>query len=430
MMRYSNINWIQKLPDGWNEIPFKSVFMTNTGITFTKSDLVEEGTSVISYGQIHAKDNPSTTTDTSLIRHIPNDLSKGKENALLNVGDFLFADTSEDKEGCGNHILIDKDNIYGGYHTIIAKSSFKGCPKFLSYLFLSDPWRLQIRLKVYGVKLYSVTQTILNQTTIVYPSLKEQQAIANYLDEETDKLRRRVELLEKKRDAYLRLRRSLINHVVTHGLNKDVVMKGCEAKWIDEIPSHWQVMRLSNFFHSNTLLNKDFKYRSAFKFYQGTIVPKDENFEEEDYKETYEKYTVVEKDDIIVNGLNLNYDLKSMRVGRVPENGIITSAYVVLRPYNKEFSNYYTYLFKSFDYRKFFHGMGKGVRLTLSFNELKVLMIPVPPLAEQQEIAAYLDEKCTKIDAIVANIDQQIERTKQLQRSLINEVITGQRSIN
>ncbi len=161
----------------------------------------------------------------------------------------------------------------------------------------------------------------------------------------------------------------------------------------------------------------------------GTIVSKEENLDEEEYREVYEKYTIVEQNDIMINGLNLNYDLKSMRVAIVPNKGIITSAYVVLRPYKGVNAHFFNYLFKAFDYRKFFHGMGKGVRLTLSFNELRTFAIPIPSKDEQEQIVAYLDEKCSKIDAIVEKIDTQVERLKELKRSLINEVVTGKRAI-
>ena len=73
--------------------------------------------------------------------------------------------------------------------------------------------------------------------------------------------------------------------------------------------------------------------------------------------------------------------------------------------------------------------MGKGVRLTLSFNELRTFEIPVPPKDEQMQIVAYLDEKCGKIDAIIEKIGTKVERLKELKRSLINEVVTGKRAI-
>ena len=66
----------------------------------------------------------------------------------------------------------------------------------------------------------------------------------------------------------------------------------------------------------------------------------------------------------------------------------------------------------------------------INYTTLKYEHIPVPPIEEQKEIAAYLDEKCAKIDAILEKINTEVERLKELKRSLINEVVTGQRAIN
>lgn len=287
----------------------------------------------------------------------------------------------------------------------------------------------QIYANSKGVSYPAIQAPLLAAVEIPYFDIPKQVEIAEYLDKECEKIGRNIELLERKADAYKRLRRSIINRAVTRGLNPNAPLKPSGNDWIGDIPLHWGYERVEKHFHGNTISNKNFEYTRAFKFFMGTIVPKEENLEEEEYREVYEKYTIVEKDDIMINGLNLNYDLKSMRVGIVPYKGIITSAYVVLRPFEGVNAQFFNYLFKAFDYRKLFHGMGKGVRLTLSFNELRTFEIPVPPEEEQKEIVAYLDEKCGKIDAIIEKIDTQIERLKELKRSLINEVVTGKRAI-
>lgn len=397
--------WFPQIPANWRLEPLKKSTTTNTGIMFTKADLVEEGNCVLSYGQVHAKNNPQTYVNPELVKYIPDSLIESKESAKVKQHDFIFADTSEDLAGCGNCIYIaDPIELYAGYHTILLRNLGLECGRYFAYQFMSDEWRSQIRKRVKSVKLFSVTQCILNQTFVFIPPVAEQEAIAEYLDKECEKIGRNIELLERKADAYKRLRRSIINRAVTRGLNPDAPLKPSGNDWIGDIPAHWGYERVEKHFHVNTISNKNFEYTRAFKFFMGTIVPKEENLEEEEYREVYEKYTIVEKDDIMINGLNLNYDLKSMRVGIVPYKGIITSAYVVLRPFEGVNAQFFNYLFKAFDYRKFFHGMGKGVRLTLSFNELRTFEIPVPPEEEQKEIVAYLDEKCGKIDAIIEKI--------------------------
>ena len=215
----SKMSWLESFPSHWKMCRLKDYTATNTGITFTKANLVDSGNAVLSYGQIHAKNNPTTRINHELIRFIPDSLVNDKLSSKVKQGDFIFADTSEDLKGCGNCIYINEPiDLYAGYHTILLRNEGLGCGKYFAYLFMSDPWRSQIRKKVKSVKLYSITQGILKQAFIVVPPIKEQEAIAAYLDKECEKIGRKIELLERKADAYSRLRRSLINRAVTRGL--------------------------------------------------------------------------------------------------------------------------------------------------------------------------------------------------------------------
>lgn len=356
---------------------------------------------------------------------VPSDSATDGNSNLCEAGDVLFGKL---RPYLAKAYIPTKKSICSPEFLVLRPNEGTN-NKFLLYFLLSRSFISHIRNQVVGVKMPRTNWLQISRYPIFMPSPEEQEEIAEYLDKECEKIGCNIELLERKADAYKRLRRSIINCAVTRGLNPDVPLKSSGNDWIDDIPAHWDYERVEKYFHSNTTLNKNFEYTRAFKFYMGTIIPKDENFDEEEYRDVYEKYTIVEKNDIMINGLNLNYDLKSMRVGIVPYNGIITSAYVVLRPFEGVNAQYFNYLFKAFDYRKFFHGMGKGVRLTLSFNELRTFEIPVPPKDEQNQIVAYLDGKCDKIDAVIENIGTLIERLKELKRSLINEVVTGKRAI-
>ncbi len=138
------------------------------------------------------------------------------------------------------------------------------------------------------------------------------------------------------------------------------------------------------------------------------------------------KYSKIKQGDILVNGLNLNYDFISQRVACAPSDGIITSAYVVCRPRKDVYYEYYTYLFKSMDNMKLFHGMGTGIRLTLSFKEMKKQLLPIPPLSEQGAIVSYITDKTTKIDTLTSKLQQEIESIKEYKQRLISDVVTGQ----
>lgn len=193
---------------------------------------------------------------------------------------------------------------------------------------------------------------------------------------------------------------------------------------LGEIPSHWKMKRLASMFVGEVEINKEYRIKRAFKFNYGDLVPKNEVGDLEEYKNVYTKYSLIKKGDIIINGLNLNYDFVSQRIACTPYEGIITSAYVVCRPRKKVSYNFYTYLFKGMDSMKLFHGMGSGIRLTLSFKELKRQLLPVPPEEEQDAIVFYLDIKCSSIEVLLANKKKEISLLQEMKQRVIADAIT------
>ena len=177
----------------------------------------------------------------------------------------------------------------------------------------------------------------------------------------------------------------------------------------------WKKTKLFTLFNENKQKNTDFTVDHALQFYFGTIIPKKRYELTDELIETYRKYTVVQPGDIMINGLNLNYDFVSQRIGYVREEGIITSAYISLRSRSEDANTaYYNYLFKAVDSQKLFHGMGTGIRLTLSYNELKYLELPVPPREEQDQIVRYLDWKVSSINKLLAIKRKQLLCTQEL----------------
>ena len=204
-------------------------------------------------------------------------------------------------------------------------------------------------------------------------------------------------------------------------------MKDSGIEWIGEIPKKWKVKPIRADFCEVTRKNKLGIVKNALKFTYGCIVPK-ENFDadEDDYiANTILNYTIVTPNTIILNNLNLNFDFVTQRIGLVKEKGVITSAYLAFKPISKDiFPSYATYLFKSYDYCKAFHNMGGGVRKILNFEELKKKYYILPPLSEQQAISAYLDKKCSEIDALSADIQKQIETLEEYKKSLVFRVVS------
>lgn len=261
---------------------------------------------------------------------------------------------------------------------------------------------------------------------LAIPPLHEQQAIVDYLKDKTLKIEQYVSARERERELLDSLKQSEIANVVTKGLNPNVKMKDSGIPWIGEIPEHWEVKRWGNAFKENKDINSNLENTTAFQFNYGSLVKKKREYKEEEDAETYAKYTILKPKDIVINGLNLNYDFVSQRVAISDDNGIITSAYISMHPRNNVEAQYFCYLFKTMDAMKLFHGMGTGIRLTLSFAELKKQYIPIPPLSEQQAIVAYIDEKLQKIDQYMTDLQREIDYLKEFKQRLISDAVTGQ----
>lgn len=215
-LKDSGIEWIGEIPEHWEVKRMKSIYNFGKGLNITKADLVDKGISVISYGQIHSKLNTGTYIKDSLIKYVPEIFLENNNASLVKKGDIIFADTSEDLEGCGNCIYIDRDMLlYAGYHTIIAKNISTYINRYFSYLFQTDCWRSQIRKMVNGVKLFSIPQKLLSSTDIITPPLSEQQSIATYLDQKCSEIDALISIKQQKIEKLKDYKKSLIFECVT-----------------------------------------------------------------------------------------------------------------------------------------------------------------------------------------------------------------------
>lgn len=201
--------------------------------------------------------------------------------------------------------------------------------------------------------------------------------------------------------------------------------KTTKLNWLNQVPIDWDIKRTAALFHEKKTLNKEYQFKQAFQFKFGEIVNKKQIGTQEELKETYQKYTIVDKDDIVINGLNLNYDFLTQRVGKVRESGIITSTYISISPQKEEIEpRYACYLLKTLDNRKMLNGMGTGIRLTLSFPELKKQYLPLPPLSEQIQMANYLDYKVALINKFIKDKKKEIILLKEQKQAEINQAVT------
>lgn len=117
-------------------------------------------------------------------------------------------------------------------------------------------------------------------------------------------------------------------------------MKDSGIEWIGDIPEGWEVAPVRSCFDEVRTKNTDGQEQNALQFKSGNIISKTNfNANTDDYvADTITNYTVVLPDTVMINGLNLNYDFKSLRVALVKEKGIITSAYLAIFPDREKIS--------------------------------------------------------------------------------------------
>ncbi len=239
LVKAQNIPWNIEYPSHWEIKRMRESFTFRKGLTITKANLLDSGVPVISYGQVHSKENSGVGLSEELFRYVNPLYIETNKNALVQLGDLIFADTSEDFKGCGSSVYIDKDeDIFAGYHTIIAHPNSTISGKYFAYLFQSSQWRYQIRKQVNGVKVYSITQRILKDAYFLIPPKHEQQQIVGYLDEKCMQLEHSIRNLED---------RIILMHEFKNRLIADVVTGKIDVRGID-IPEYETVEEIEDSF--------------------------------------------------------------------------------------------------------------------------------------------------------------------------------------
>ena len=425
MKRYSEykdsgVKWIGEIPGHW-KTPKLNRVVSKVGSGSTPRGgsevYIDEGIKFLRSQNIHFEG-----LNLDSVVYIPDSINEQMKNTqvqpfdvLLNItggsiGRCFYVDDTLGKANVNQHVCIIRP-LSVNY-------------RFLKYFLQSNSGQSQVWFYQKGDR-EGLSAESIKTFRLPLPPLPEQEAIVTYLDTKVAKIDEYISIAEKKIAALEELRQTIITEAVTRGIHKDVPMKDSGVKWIGMIPEHWDLKRTAMLFSENRKKNINYEFDHALKFNYGKLVSKNEIGDVSSLKETYMAYTVINKNDIAINCLNLNYDFVSQRVAISPQKGIITSAYLIITPRQGVEAMYYNYLFKAMDSKKLFHGMGTGIRLTLSFSELKKQQIPVPLLSEQQEIVTYIEEKVANINQLCQAERSQIEKLKEYKQRLISDVVTG-----
>lgn len=325
---------------------------------------------------------------------------------------------------------------FGSSEIFVLRPSKEVISQYLFYLSQSRDFQDKACATMCGVGgLKRISPLFMRTYEFDMPSIENQQRMVTYLDTKLSEIDHQVSLLTSKRDAYLRLKKSIINHAVTHGLNPNVKMKDSGIEWIGEVPEHWEMCR----------------FKDAFRRWTTGITPDSKNYKyfESDICKGYTWVTISDFLEKYISQSNLNLSDESIKlfmpplslkgslmfsfklsVGKIAfaDKDLYTNeAIVSIPPNNGQCLEYYYYMLPNVLHENATENI-YGAKM-LNQKIIANMLMVVPPLPEQRAIATYLDDKCAKIDTIVSNLDKQISRYADLKRSLIDEVITGKRAV-
>lgn len=432
----SGVEWLGMIPTHWTTNKLRYLFSLGKGLTITKENLTDKGIPCVNYGEVHSKYGFEINPELHYLKCVKKEYLKTSSNALLTRGDIIFADTSEDIEGSGNFTqLISDEEVFAGYHTIIARPNDKRCSRFYAYLLDSIELRTQVRNSVKGVKVFSITQAILRGLNLQLPSNKERQRIASFLDHETSKIDTLIEKQQKLIELLKEKRQAVISHAVTKGLNPDAPMKDSGVEWLGEVPEHWEVKPLR---HLGTLQNgisqgADY-FGEGFQFINYGDVYKD--YELPQIASGLAKSTIAEQKTYSVKAGDVFFTRTSETVEEIGYsstcmdtiNYAIFSGFIIrFRPMSKKLNKYFSkFYFRAKFHRIFFvKEMNLVTRASLSQDLLKKLPVLQPPYIEQEEIGKYLQKKYLLFDEIMLKSISAINLLKECRTSLISEAVTG-----
>ncbi|MCR2106342.1 restriction endonuclease subunit S [Campylobacter upsaliensis] len=201
------------------------------------------------------------------------------------------------------------------------------------------------------------------------------------------------------------------------------VYKPSGIKWLGEIPKHWEIRRLKYLFYISKEESRD-EFPNVLSLTQNGIIERDITTNKGQLAQNYIGYNIVKRGDIILNPM----DLSSGYAAKSTFEGVISQAYIKIRPLKTLNLSYYESFFQNLYHYKILWHLGKGIsydhRWTLGNDVFLNIKIPLPPLQEQKEIAEFLDSKCEKIQNYIEKKQKLITLLQEKKQALINKVVT------
>ena len=410
MIADSNHSTWESLPSGWDydrmkdvvDLRDEKVFVESEEKNYLELEDLEGGS-----GRILSR-RDTLTVESAVTRFAKGDVLFGK------LRPYLEKYARPDFDGfCTGEILAFHPRRIDGH--------------YLFYHMGSD-WLIQrCNALAYGAKMPRVNwPKQLALFDLPLPPLAEQKRIAAYLDASCAAIDRAVETKRKQLETLDALRKSIIQKAVTQGLNPKVKMKDSGVEWLGPIPAHWRAQKLKRVFAEVDYgISQSTEQEGTYAVLKmGNIVRGEIVFTKIEFVDEVEEALVLETNDLLFNRTNSLDQVAKVGIFRgVKADNVTYASYLVrLRANHKNHSGFLNHLLNA----EVFLGLARKMAIpsvqqaNLNPTRYCRLEIPVPPLAEQIQIAGFLEERCKEIKAIEQRLTAQITTLTAYRKSLIH----------
>ncbi|EAJ7018412.1 restriction endonuclease subunit S [Campylobacter upsaliensis] len=402
----SGIKWLGEIPQSWEIKPLQAIFNQrneqNNNLEFQTILSLVKDVGVIPYEE---KGNVGNKAKDDLqgykIARV-NDLVLNKMNAVI-----------------GSLGVSKYDGLVSPIYLVLYIENPNYLIAYYSYLFQTKSIQKFLRKFAYGIMEIreSIDYLEFKKMFLPTPPLQEQKEIAEFLDSKCEKIQNYIEKKQKLITLLQEKKQALINEAVTKGLNPNIEFKNSGIAYLGLIPHHWEVKKLKYLATLRNQKSNDSDFKVGL-----------ENIESQTGKYISTNEVVFEdsgiyfyKNDILFGKLR-PYLAKVFLADR---EGVCVSEFLVLTP-KKQCGNFLKFLMLSPLFISVVDGSTYGSKMPrASWEFIGNLKIPLPPLHEQKEIAAFLDSKVAQIDSVIEKTKKQIELVKEYKNTLINEAVCG-----
>lgn len=417
-MKNSGIEWVGEIPDNWEISRLKYLFTTVSGNGFNIDLQGEEGGD---YPFCKASDiSVAKKVLYKAQNYVTKHLVKLNRYNIIPTGSIVFAKIGEAMKKNNRAICQCDCCIDNNCQALIPLSNILSA--FAFYI-----------LKCVDMQWFDNAGTIpcisvrkLMNSSIVFPPLSEQKAIAEFLDKKCGEVDALIADIQQEIETLEQYKRSVITEAVTKGLDPSVPMKDSGIQWIGNMPANWKCIRGKYILkYLQKPVKKDDGVITCFRDGEVTLRSnrREDGFTMADKEIGYQG---VDIGDLVVHGM----DGFAGAIGISDSRGKASPVLNVLG--TKQNKRYIMYYLRSMAYSDVFMALSTGIRVRscdLRWNKLAELWYPIPPLKEQEKIVMYIDETIQKANEIIADKQSQIETLESYKKSLIYEYVTGKKEI-